>query len=360
LDASPLPIVLLLPSGAHNFDQLQRATQLPIDVDPDTLRDAIKMAARGERWRASRSRTAAAASPNAPPQPAVPPQLQVLAIAGGSGSPGRTTLAINLATALGAVAPTALVDLDCASPCVAAYLNRDPSRNVVTLAHAVREDPRGWGRALEQELQPLHARSPLAVVLCGLPKRELRPSVTQSVMQRLVDELGRRYRYVVVDMGAELLGLDAPAIVHRAALATAQHVLLVTASDLVSLWHARTALAQFERNLGVDRERVSLVINRHDARYHHSQAEIEWHLGATAALLIPNDYSALQRAVAQQTPAVLDASSRAGRAILQLAERIHQDRVRLPAAEVEPRSRSRWQMALPAGLASVVRWGGSS
>ena len=54
-------------------------------------------------------------------------------------------MAINLATALGAVEPTVLIDADFASPSVAAYLDRDPSRNLCTLAHAVRESPHAWG-----------------------------------------------------------------------------------------------------------------------------------------------------------------------------------------------------------------------
>jgi Flp pilus assembly CpaE family ATPase len=268
-------------------------------------------------------------------------------------------LAINLATALGAVAPSVLVDLDCASPCVAAYLNRDPSRNVCTLAHAVREDPHSWSTALQQELQPLHARSPSAMVLCGLPKRELRPSVTPAVMERLIEELARRYDYVVIDVGAELLGMDAPAVVHRAALGVAQQILLVTGCDLVSLWHARTALSQFERTLAIDRERVSLIANRHDARHHHSAAEIGWHLGTGVAMAIPNDYGALQRAVAGQYPAVLDPTSRAGRTLLQLAERIH-NRVRLPAVDHGSTARTGWRSALPAAVASVLRPGSAT
>ena len=46
------------------------------------------------------------------------------------------------------------------------------------------------------------SRSPSAVVLCGLPKRELRPTITAPVMERLVEELARRYRYVVLDIGS--------------------------------------------------------------------------------------------------------------------------------------------------------------
>jgi Flp pilus assembly CpaE family ATPase len=355
-----LGVVLLAPSHMTRLEGLQRITVLSLDADADTLRTAIKLAARGERWRAPRPRAASTASHGAESESAPRSALQVLTVAGGAGSPGRTTLAINLATALGAVAPTALVDLDCTSPAVAAYLDRDPSRNVCTLAHAVREDPRAWGAALEQELQPLHPRSPSAVVLCGLPKRELRASVTASFVDRLIEELARRYRYLVLDIGAELLGMETPATVHRAALGLAQHTLVATNCDLVGLWHTRTTLAHLERALSIDRARISLVANRHDPRHHHSPSEIEWHLGAAVAAVIPNDHRALQHAVADQAPAVLDRRSRAGRAILQLAERVHAGRVRIAAPEPGSSARRGWRAALPAALASVLRSGSAT
>jgi Flp pilus assembly CpaE family ATPase len=361
LEQARMPTVLLVPDIGAAATHSRRGMVLPLEVEPSTLRQAIKAAARGEHWVAPRARGPSQAAAALPPSSTTAPSdLTVLAVAGGAGSPGRTTLAINLATALGAVAPTVLVDLDCASPSVAAYLNRDPSRNVCTLAHAVREAPHAWAPALRQELQPLHPRSPAGVVLCGLPKRELRPTLTAPVLERLMGELTRRYRYVIVDVGAELLGTDPAAITHRAALGLAQHVLVVTAADLVSLWHARTVLGQLDRLLNIERERISLAINRHDVRYHHTANEIEWHLGAAAAVVIPHDYGGVQRAVAEQNPLVLDPRRPAARAILGLAERIHQGRVRLPGVESGRTQRSGWRAVMPAGVAGLLRGGGPS
>jgi Flp pilus assembly CpaE family ATPase len=136
-------------------------------------------------------------------------------------------------------------------------------------------------------------------------------------------------------------------------------VLVVTAADLVSLWHARTILGQLDRVLNIEHERISLAINRHDGRYHHTRAEIEWHLGAAAAVVIPHDYGGVQRAVAEQNPVVLDPSRPAARAIVGLAERIHQGRVRLPNLEPGGLQRSGWRAALPASLVGLLRGGGS-
>jgi Flp pilus assembly CpaE family ATPase len=268
-------------------------------------------------------------------------------VAGGAGSPGRTTVALNLAVALGAAAPTAMVELDLCAPAAAAYLDADPSRNVCTLAHAVRDDPRVWSAALADELQPLHSCSPHASLLCGPPKREMRTSVGPAFVEQLIDEVAQRYRWVILDVGGELLGMDIAAATHRAALCRAEHVLLVTAPDLLGLWHARTALDQFERLLGLERRRVNLVLNRYDLRFHHSRQEIEWHLGAPVVGVIPFDHTGQQRAMSEQRPLVVDGSSRAGRALLHLAERLNDAKLRLPApADVGVSPRPWWRRLL--------------
>jgi len=267
--------------------------------------------------------------------------VSVIAVAGGHGSPGRTTVAINLATALGAVAPTVLVDADLSAPSIVAYLDRDPSRNLCTLAHGVRENSFAWSRVIADEVQPIGPRSGHGVVLCGLPKREMRGTVSPPFVERLLAELGARHRFVVVDVGADILGSDSAASVHRTALAAASTVLVVTAADLVGLWHARTTLGLLTDHLQLDRDQLNLVINRLDSRHHHGRAEIEWHLGVPAAAVVPHDYGAAQRAVAEQQPLVLDPTSRAGRALLGLAERTYRGTVRLPREEGRP-SRTAW------------------
>jgi Flp pilus assembly CpaE family ATPase len=116
---------------------------------------------------------------------------------------------------------------------------------------------------------------------------------------------------------------------------------LVSAADLVGLWHARTALDQLQRLLGVDATRVNLILNRHDSRFHHTRQEVEWHLGAPAAAVIPLDHTGVQRSIADQRPVVLDPSSRAGRALLRLAEDMYAGKLHLPI-ESPRRPRGPW------------------
>jgi Mrp family chromosome partitioning ATPase len=314
---------------------------LAIDTDASAIRQAILATRPGVRP-ASRPRSAAEHVPLKPADRADAQVGVVIAVAGGVGSPGRTTVAINLAAALGAVGPTVLVEADLSAPAVAAYLDRDPSRNLCTLAHAVRDDPRLWSVALADELQALGPHPISSVVLCGPPKREMRSSIAPPLMEQLVRELAQRFRWVILDVGPELLGAEAAAASHRVALARAQHVLLVTAADLVGLWHARTAVDQLERLVGIERRRLSLILNRHDLRYHHSPQEVEWHLGLSVAAVIPFDYAASQRATSEQRPLVLDPSSRAGRALLSFAERLNDGKVRLAPESLASRPRGAW------------------
>jgi MinD-like ATPase involved in chromosome partitioning or flagellar assembly len=362
LQRARLPVVLLSAESDGAASDDGSTIVLARDVDASTLRQAIVAVARGRRWSARpRPVRERSEEPSPPPRTEALADLSIIAVAGGAGSPGRTILGIGLATALGAVAPTVLMDVDCSSPSVSAYLNSDPTRNICTLAHAVRDDPQHWTLALTHELQPLHPRSPHGWLLSGLPKRELRASLTPTVIEQLVRELARRYRYVILDIGAEVMGMDAVPASHRAALGLAQHVLLVTAADVVSIWHARTAIEQFEHQLGLSRDQMSLVINRHDRRFHHAEGEIEWHLGVPSAQVIPRDVAGMERAVADQNPIVIYPNSRAARAILGLAERIHQGRVRLTDGATEDGAQHRnWRVALAAGAASLLRWGNPS
>ena len=100
-----IPVVLL----AADDDPLAGSTGpravLPLEVDPNTLRQAIVAVAHGERWvaRPRQGRTSPTrpdAAGDAAPAGAFDSDLGVIAVTGGTGSPGRTTLAINLAVTL--------------------------------------------------------------------------------------------------------------------------------------------------------------------------------------------------------------------------------------------------------------------
>lgn len=346
LEQTRVPLVILTPDPVQEPWASLPGVVLPLDAGAEVVRQALTSAVRGERHPVVThdDEPDDQASELAPPLAGDTQTVSVIALASGQGSPGRTTIAVNLAAALGAVAPTVLVDADLSGPSIAAYLDADPTHNLYMLAHAEPQSQREWDYAIEQETQPLAVRSPGAHVLCGLPKPELRPRLSAQFGERLVRELQRRYRYVVLDVGVDLLGGEVG--LHRTALGLADQILLVTAADLVSLWHGRTALNLVQMQLSIPTERVALVLNCYDHRYHHSRTEIEWALRTPTAAVIPHDHRAVQHALAQQRPLIHVSRGRASRALLDLADRIHGQRIVLPPEPTE-RGWLKWPRWLP-------------
>jgi MinD-like ATPase involved in chromosome partitioning or flagellar assembly len=344
LGRMPLRVVLLAPDPDGPGWESAGDAVLPLDIEPGLLIDAILVAARGERPKPRATSHQAAYDAAVTARPGAASSL-VLALTSGPGSPGRTTVALNLAAGLGAVAPTILVDADLAGPSLAACLDADPTRNLAMLAHTDPDTPHAWERAIADETQPIGPRSPHGRVLCGVPKPEMQSLLSRRFLDRLVDELAMRYRYVLLDVGAE--GLRGETALHRLALAAAHHTLFVTSADLLGLFRARTALARLQPDSWQDR--LALVVNRYDARSHHPRAEIEWTLGTPIAAIVPFDHRAVERALAAQRPLVLEGRSRAARALLDLAERVHGGSITLPPDPAQSPVRRWWRPGLPFG-----------
>lgn len=358
-----MPLVLLVPEPNDEPWASLPGAMLPLDAGAGAVSEALSGLARGgppadhERKRARADANGQSGGPErraafvgTPVEGTTVPtdEHAIITVGGGPGSPGRTTVALNLAVALGAKEPTVLLDADLAHPSISAWLDLDVTRNLSMLAHSEPATSGEWDRALGQEIQPLDQSSPFGVVLCGVPKPEMRSGISGQFFERLLTELNRRYRYVIVDIGVEVTGTEGA--MHRTGLARAQRVLLVTSADLLGLHGARTALGLWQTYAGLRPEQLALVINKHDPRYHHSRAEIEWSLRMPAAAVVPYDHRSLQRALAAQRPVLLKHSSRAAGALLDLATRLHGGKIALSPAPAPPR-RNRWLswLPLPAG-----------
>lgn len=330
---------LLVPVPAREaWSEARLPIVLALEASPDDIRMAL--AASGESVRSGRSSLihpslSQAEVRAAPAADVTDSPFAVLAIASGAGSPGRSTVALGLAVALGAVTSTVLVDADLAGPSIAALLDANPRRNIFQVAYGQPVTSEEWDEGLTRSLQPLGPCSPHGRVLCGLPTAAMRAGVSSAFFADLIGTLRARFRHVILDLGADFLGSDvAP---YRVALRQAGQVLLVTTPEVIDLLRARVAFAGLETQLGLDPRRVALIVNRHDRRYHRSGGEIEWALGRPLAALIPYDHVGTARAREARRPVVLDRRSRAGRALLNLAGRIHGGTVTLPQEPVAPR-----------------------
>ena len=258
----------------------------------------------------------------------------IIAVASGAGSPGRTTVATNLAVALGAIAPTILLEVD-VNPGVAAALRLQPEKNLYMLSQRPLATRAAWHRALEKELQPY--RKQLAI-LCSFQTGTMRGGVTPTFLREVLAVLADFGRFIVIDVGADLIGVE----LHRAAVSVADEVLLVgspTASGLVRWKEARKLVTGA---LGLDLRRVHFVLNGWDARHHDDWPWIEYALGGDVnrplATVIPYDHAAAARADLVQEP-LIGARGAAATALRELAGKIAR-------REIE-RGRDRDDTALP-------------
>ncbi len=208
---------------------------------------------------------------------------RVIAVTSGKGAPGKTTLAVAIAAALGdAGHSVALVDADLRGGNVAPYLGLDPRRGLVGLAVA--------GGPLDARLATELQEGPGCAVLAGVERPELAATLTSELITGAVARLRARLGCVVVDLGWPP---------EAGVLQAADHALLVTAPDLVSLWNARLAL----RSLGQDgRGRWSLAVNRREGREHYDGDEIERALGLPVIGTVREDRPAARRAIDRQVP----------------------------------------------------------
>ena len=97
-------------------------------------------------------------------------------------------------------------------------------------------------------------------------------------------------------------------------------VLVVTTNELPSLRAAQRVLQHLDRN-HVERSKIRLVVNRYNPEVGLNQEAIETALHTDVYQVIPSDYQAVQRALVDGKPIV--ASSNFGKAVQQLADRLH-------------------------------------
>jgi len=166
----------------------------------------------------------------------------IIAVWGPAGAPGRTTLALNLASELARLdQPTVLVDADTYGGCIAqalSLLDEAPG-----LAAATRSADQG-SLDLSALARLAPEVSPGLRVLTGIPKAERWPELRAAALEHVLTLTRRLARFTVIDCGFSLeddeeLSYDTRAPRRNAAtltsLAVADQVLAVGAGDPIGL-----------------------------------------------------------------------------------------------------------------------------
>lgn len=295
-----LPLVLLADADQRPRYEDLADVALPATPIADLIIQLQQTAGRG-------SRRAGPARPSPAPGRATgrggshPPRAEsagrVIALTGGKGAPGVTTIAAALADALAMRGRAVLlVDADLRLGGIGAQLDLDPRRGLVTLMHGPRGERPDWRRRLGEEVQ----HGPGFMVLAGIERGSQRGQVTTEVISAALDGAVRDYTDVVVDVGAVIDGWTPPGAV--AALQRAEQVLLVAIPDLPGIWQARAALDALRDTLGLAVDRVGLVLNRCSRRAAYPATELAQAFGRPVLAEIPDDGVSAARALEALVP----------------------------------------------------------
>ena len=153
---------------------------------------------------ATRTRRSTPAPASSAPPPPPPPSApgSVLAVWGTSGAPGRTTLAVGIATALSAHGPTLLVDADTANPTIAHLLGLPVhASGLSTLARTASRGPITPADTLGAAVM----RSENLHVITGLVTPHRWREVSKPGIESIVGALRLSARYSVVDIASTSL-----------------------------------------------------------------------------------------------------------------------------------------------------------
>lgn len=241
--------------------------------------------------------------------------IAVLAASGGSGA---STVAVNVAAALAkAHDGSVLIDLKLETGDLADLLDLRPQHTLADLCGGQSPPERGM---FDQSL----AAHPSGVRLLASPRRQasiLRAPgagtgdrVTADGVRQVLAFARAARPYVVVEVSPTYREEQVQA------LKQADVVLLVLRLDFPSLRNARRSLEHLEL-VGVPRDRVRVVANRHGQPYAVSQAEAEEALGLKLYHMVPDDPKAMNQAANVGAPVVVGAPrSPSARSLTALAE----------------------------------------
>lgn len=250
------------------------------------------------RWRASRPDRAEAGR-----------LIAVLAPSGGSGS---STLAVNIATVLAKQHKScALIDLKLHAGDLAALLDLKPSYTLADLCMNVgRMDRVLFERSLARHSSGVHlVAAPAQLGDVG--------QVTAEGIRKVLQMARNVFPYVVMDMEHHF---DAEQV---EALTPSDLILLVMRLDFASLRNVRRTIQHLEQ-LGIERDRVKLVVNRYGQPKEVPYLKAEEALGLKVFHYVPDDPKAVNRANNNGVPVVIESpSARVAKSVTKLAASVN-------------------------------------
>jgi len=219
-----------------------------------------------------------------------------VAVVGGKGGVGCTTIAVNLAAAIRAAAhePTLLVDLHLAQGDTSVFLGVEPRFTVLDALENIH-------RLDETYFKGLVTATPSGVDLLASANRPVLGSIDVLRVQALLEFVTASYPWVVVDCPR-----SDPNVID--ALDVASVVVIVANQELPTLRSASRLAALLRQRCGAPR--VRLAINRFDTESEIGRKDVERVLGGTINFTFASDYRAAVGALNKGEPLVAGGGSR--------------------------------------------------
>ncbi|CAB4955425.1 unannotated protein [freshwater metagenome] len=219
---------------------------------------------------------------------------RIVAVWGGHGSPGRTTISTHLAASAQASGlRTLLIDADTWAPSVAQHLGLDEGHGLVQSVRSVSRGDSGLSHVLKSQRG--------VSVLVGMARPELWTEIQESSFIALIDEAASEYDLVVIDVAApieedEELSFDqAPYrrnLVTRSTLTIADTVFQVAGATPVALRRAISATRSLALEIPTARANLEVVLNgapRSRTRLREIESALTEHLEQSPIAAIPNE-----------------------------------------------------------------------
>ena len=245
------------------------------------------------------------------------------------GGSGKTTVAVNVATAIAQVAPnrTLLIDFDCQFGDVATSLGITPERTLTDLGNLPQLD------AASAKLFMTRDSTGSLLVLPSSGSPEEADLIDKVLAEKLLDIVLHEFDYIVVDTAA---GIDERSL---AAMGFASDLVLVASMDVASVRNVIKELQIFDRlgNPGHDRH---FVLNRVSTDSGLKVDDIVEAVGLPLSSQIPTSSLLLKRSNSGQVVVLSDPKSAEAKGFVELARRFLTEK---DLATVTPSKRQRWR-----------------